>query len=219
MKKYDRYMQNLCDAYVQQFPLSEKYSPYMIWKMAKSQDSTVRGYLAKALVYDTGSVCAVDVLCKLAKDKDSLVRVEAIDSLSEFCCEKSYHVFENAVNDPDVLVRKYATFGLAWLGRSLCPQSTEELLLALEKRENNSHVLIGIYEGLYVLGHEEYFGKLIDLFKINDYQVQCSVLNVFSEIINEKNKAEMKAFVDKVEREQYPKSVQFSLDNLEAVLL
>ena len=81
MKKYDRYIQNLCDAYVQQFPLSEKYSPYMIWKMAKSQDSTVRGFLAKALVYDTGSVCAVDVLCKLAKDKDSLVRVEAIDIL------------------------------------------------------------------------------------------------------------------------------------------
>ena len=214
MKKEDKCSHILIDAYNRQLSLSTYYSPYMLWKFAKSKDYLVRSDLAKALVYDTESKVSLNILCKLAKDKDALVRVEAIDSLSEFCCERSYYAMKSALTDSDNLVRKYASFGLAWIGKNLCPAAAATLLLECEKRENNEHGLVGIYEGMYILGHEEYLHNLIHLFAMDDYQIQCSVLNTLSEIVNEENKSVIRGFIGKIEKMQYPESVQSSLFNL-----
>ena len=218
MKKQEKYSQTLMNTYERQLLLSDRYSPYMLWKLAKSKGDIVRSDLARALVYDTESKVSLDILCKLAKDKDALVRAEAIDSLSRFCCERSYRVMKSALMDSDSYVRKYASFGLAWIGKSLSPISTGEILFEREKRENNVHGLVGIYEGLYILGYENYLNKLIDLFAVHDYQIQCSVLNSLSEIVNKENKSIIKSFVETVKKAHYPKAVEYALLNLENIV-
>lgn len=207
----NKYSILLLDTYEKGLALSDNYSPYMMWKLAKHKDDSVRSDLAKALVNDTESSVALDILCKLSKDKEALVRLEAVDSLSEYCCEKSYKTLKNALCDTDYLVKKYALFGVAYVGEKLCPEETIELLLECEKKDTNLHCKVSIYEGLYILGKETYLDKLMNLFWINDYQIQCTVVNALSEIVDEKNVSLIQKFLDTIQLEKYPVSVLSSI--------
>ena len=213
-----RYSCLLMNMYGKGIAVSSIYSPYMMWKLAKHKDSFVRSDLAKALVYDTKSSVALDILCKLSKDKDSLVRVEAVDSLSEYFCEKSYKALKNALYDPDDLVRKYALFGIAYTGRKLCPETTIDVLCKHREKEMNLHCKLSIYEGLYILGQEEYLEKLMKLFWTNDYQIQCSVVNDLSEVADKENASRIREFLETLNIEDHPVAVQSSMKKLEGVV-
>lgn len=214
-----KYSNILVDIYEKEKSVSSIYSPYMMWKLAKHNDDLVRGYLAKALVYDTESSVALDVLCKLSKDKEPLVRVEAVDSLSEFCCVKSYKVLKNALYDLDYLVRTYALFGIAYIGKKLNPEETIELLQEYDKKEVNLHCKVSIYEGLYMLGQQVYLDKLMNLFWNDDYQIQCSVANALSEVIEQKNVPVIRKFLHTLKIEEYSVAVKSSIENLNNVCL
>jgi len=215
----NKYSTRLIDIYEKGLSLSEIYSPYMMWKLAKCKDDCVRSDLAKTLVYDADSNVALDILCKLAKDKDELVRVEAIDSLSEYCCEKSYKALKNALGDSDYLVRKYALFGISYVGKELCPDETIAILYENEKKEVNLHCKLSIHEGLYMLGEEAYLDRLMSLFWTDDYQIQCSVANALSEIVDENNIMLVRKFLESISLEEHPVSVLSSINNLKKVCL
>ena len=212
-----KYSNILVDIYEKEKSVSSIYSPYMMWKLAKHNDDSVRGYLAKALVYDTESSVALDVLCKLSKDKEPLVRVEAVDSLSEFCCDKSYKVLKNALYDMDYLVRKYALFGISYIGAKINPEEAISLLQECEKKEANLHCKVSILEGLYILGIEEYLDKLMNLFEVDDYQIQCSVANSLAEIVNERNVTIIQRFINGINWNDYSVAVQSSIKRLKNV--
>lgn len=208
---------NLIQLYAKNVRLSEKYSIYRLWKFARNKDASIRSDLAKALVFDSESEAALEILCKLAKDTDELVRVEAIDSLSEFIYEKSYVTMKKALLDSDYLVRKYAALGLAWVGKELLCENTKKVLLHYIEKEKNLHGKVGAYEGLYILGCDEYLDKLIELFGCTDYQIQCSVINALYDIVDEGNVLRIQKWLNIIDRTKYPISVNSSIENLDSL--
>jgi len=72
----------IIDIYNNEEQLSSNLSDELIFQASHSDSVDVRGWLAKALVFDNANKDVVALLCKLSKDDDASVRVEAIDSLS-----------------------------------------------------------------------------------------------------------------------------------------
>lgn len=177
----------LMKSYDEATPLSESLNVEMINSLSNSDSSEIRAWLARALVYHNSDSQAVALLCKLSQDIASSVRVEAIDSLSGFTTQESFDTLCQASEDEDELVRAYAAFGIAYIGRKLHPDRALQTLLDMSQNEKSERVFVDIYEGLYILGKNEMLEKLMSLYNSSDYRVQCATLNVLEELVYPQN--------------------------------
>jgi len=91
----------------------------------------------------------------------------------------------------------------------------KKLLSYAEKKEHSTHVLVGIYEGLYILGNDIALDKLIYLFREDNYHTQCAVLNALGEIVNPDNLHKIVAFISRLDATKYPVSVSGTLLRLQ----
>ena len=205
----------LIDCYENEISLISICNQEELIKLVNSHDIEVRAWIAKAFAIDSENDIAFSYLQQLAGDPDASVRVEAIDSLSEFICTESFNVLTSALYDPDYLVRSYAAFGVAYVGRIISPSAATKLLAMSKDTENNPYVLVSIYEGLYILGDISCLKKLIGLFYSNNYQIQCSVLNALKEILNRDNVMQINCFLQTITYRQLPKSVISSIEELD----
>ena len=136
---------NLCELLIYCF--NEGLSPTNIidWKrlleLADSDSLEVRVCLAKALVNQPVDSNTVELLVKLTKDPSPNVRVEAVDTLGAFPTKASYDRLCVCLNDSDQLVRAYASFGVAVVGKEISPQSA---LKVLQEKENNVRIYIDV---------------------------------------------------------------------------
>lgn len=167
----------------------------------------IRIWLAKALINDDSESVAVQLLCELSQDKEPLVRAEAVDSLRVFVCQESFHALRVAIRDSDELVRAYAVFGIAMVGETIDPVKTQNILQDLIATEDSFHVLIGAYEGLYLLGQKDYLAELFNLFKSDNYSVQCSVLHALEDILDCENRKQIQTFLTSLSLSEYPYAV------------
>ena len=190
-----------CKSIVQQFTDDE------IGNLINNPSSEIREWLSKAFVNDVTSPVALSALCKLAIDEDVNVRLEAIDSLSAFICHDGFETLCGAMDDDDDLVRAYAAYGIGFVGKTIDYPKAVNILKMAEQHEEHKRVLVGIYEGLYYLGYENYLEKLYGLFDTDDYLVQCAVLHALKELLNERNSKKILQFVNGLNRPSYPRSV------------
>ena len=165
--------------------------------LASSRNEDIRSSLAKALVNHKVIDDAVKWLSQLAKDSDALVRVEAVDSLRTFVCRQSFDALCQATVDSDALVRGYAAYGVAIIGKEISFDEAKIILLSMVACENNPRVLVDIYEGLYVLGETTALKDLFSLIHIDDYLVQCAVIHACEEIANDRNKQIILSFLSR----------------------
>ena len=140
---------------------------------------------------------AVKWLSQLAKDSDAHVRVEAVDSLRTFVCRQSFDALCQATVDSDALVRGYAAYGVAIIGKEISFDEAKIILLSMVACENNPRVLVDIYEGLYVLGETTALKDLFSLIHIDDYLVQCAVIHACEEIANDRNRQIILSFLSR----------------------
>ena len=187
-------------------------------RCVQHSNDEIRAWTAKALVNDISKEETVDYLCRLAVDNNPSVRVEAVDSLSEFTHLQSYHALKHAVSDSDYLVRAYAAFGVAYVGKSLLPSDAEMTLLQLKTTETDDFVRVSILEGLYILGDSASLEDLFGMFKSSDYHTQCSILHALEEIWDESNRLRILSFVDTLTVAEYPPAVSGSLKELQKTL-
>lgn len=179
--------------------LSKEMNSDTISALSENNCVDIRIWAARALAYNDFNCVTIHTLCRLAKDEDAQVRVEAVDSLCGFSCPDSYAVMRSAILDSDRLVRAYAAFGVAVIGRTVEPESAQEILLCAEARDTDPRVLTGIYEGLYILEQKSAFDKLIRLFSSNDYHIKCAVLNALIEILNDENRSMVQSFINSID--------------------
>lgn len=59
---------------------------------------------------------------------------------------------------------------------------------------------------------------MMDLFWTNDYQIQFSVINALSEIVDKDNAPRVRYFLEIINIEEYSAAVQSSLKKLEVIL-
>lgn len=163
--------------------------------LANHCSEDVRAWLAKALVNHNNEHTAVSLLAKLSKDEEQLVRLEATDSLSAFANQESFCALLAMMYDKCELVRAYAAFGIAVVGRELFPQKATQILLDVANTETNKRVLVDTYEGLYILGFDSYLKKLMSLFGEDDYQIQIAVLHALEEVKNSSNHQDITQFL------------------------
>ena len=115
----------LMKSYDEAKPLSESLNVEMIDSLSNNDSAEIRAWLARALVYHNSDAQTVALLCKLSQDAASSVRVEAVDSLSGFATQESFEMLCQASVDEDELVRAYAAFGIAYVGKKIYPESVE----------------------------------------------------------------------------------------------
>lgn len=203
-------LDTLIRAYDTQTPLHHLMHDTVIESLLMHHDPQLRSWLAKALVFDSGYPAAAQWLCLLARDGNADVRVEAVDSLSEFPCPRTHEVLRAALTDPDLHVRAYAAFGLAWTKAD----HAAALLSAALDRETENAVRVSILEGLYLLGRRDCLAALMTLFTEDDYHIQCSILHALEEIRNPENDAVIRDFLAALRPEDYPRAVASILEEM-----
>lgn len=90
-----------------------------ILQLVHHEDEFVRAEFAKALVNDAPDQVAMRLLLDLWADREWCVRIEAIDSLSEFPYKESFYALKSGCDDEDELIRAYAVYGLCIVAKKL----------------------------------------------------------------------------------------------------
>jgi len=128
-----------------------------------------------------------NILLKLAKDKDPLVRVEACDSLSYSETSSTYEFLKKtAKQDKNSMVRGYAISSLAEISKILHKNSeTKEFLIEILGNEKVIFTKINIYKALYDMGEKQYLEYLLKSLNTRIYQNRCAVIHLLEEIIND----------------------------------
>jgi HEAT repeat protein len=214
----DPIWESIADCYNTQTPLTKKYTCGQILNFTEHPSSEVRVWTAKALAYEEQSTPIIEMLCKLSTDSDEDVRIEAIDSLSNFTDPRSFDALCHALGDPWELIRAYAAYGVAVVGKETCPDTALSHLLALSENESSNQVLLSTYEGLYILGKHAYLSKLIFLFQTDDYHVKCAVINALAEILSTENYSIIHEFTETLNPETLPASVNSAIMRLKQML-
>ena len=134
--------------------------------------------------------------------------MEAVDVLGAFSGERSFETLCRAMEDPDELVRAYAAFGVAAVGKAVSPQKAKEVLDRAAEGEQSGIALSGIYEGQFLLGDAAALDRLTALFGPGDYHVRCLVLRALGEVMDGQSRPRIKAFLDTLVPEKFPVSVR-----------
>lgn len=189
-----------------------------IWRMSQAKNSEIRCWVAKALSVDAEKTDVCEVLCFLSKDSDTLVRIEAIDSLSNSISYKAYQCLLSAASDSDELVRAYAAYGLACVGQYVEHSDAQHFLLEMLEREKSTRTRVGIMEALYLLGDDKYLPELLQIFESDDYLVRCSVIQALCEIANHTNYTMLESFVANIHFEAEIPAVMSAITQLLGIL-
>lgn len=186
------------------YPLTTVFSKDQLQAITTSESDELRIWAAKALVYENDTDLALSMLSALAIDPDELVRTEAVDSLSAFSSEKSYCAVQAALSDSSALVRAYAAFGTAIIGKTVSPANALESLIDRKAKETSVYVLVSIYEGMYILGEKSCLAQLLELFQENDPYTQRAVLVALGDILDSFNRKTIQAFISSINIKEYP---------------
>ena len=194
--------------------LTDVWKPEQIEALAHHKDAEIR-YLTAELLADGSEVPqAEDLLLELAGDPDTLVRVQAVDSLSAYPTEASFSAMETALDDPCELVRSYGALGRGWVGMVLKKEGTVSLLQKHREASTAVREQAACCEALYVLGRKEALEALLELFPEGDAQARCFILNGLQELVNPYALDRICRFLGEIPTADLPPAVRSSKEEL-----
>jgi HEAT repeat protein len=138
-------------------------------------------------------------LRKLLKDKEWVVRIDAMESLAMLEDLGSMPQIAKLLKDENGVVRSYAATILAEkCGRTYKPQVSKLL-----QTENDTHARLGFLTALFRMGDRHLLSQLLDFLQSEIYQIRCSVIHSVEDLtLNESERATtIKAFL-KVRRKE-----------------
>lgn len=205
----------LSSRYEDESPLLPTCGYDLVHQFANHESAFIRAATAKCLVWDKGED-ALRILCNLAEDNDPTVRVEAVDSLCEYCDQDSLIVLRRSLQDIDELVRVYAATGFAHISIELGQElsTAAQTLKDCLRYEESNLVRVGLLEGLYILGDKDAIRELFDAFDCNDYHTQCFVLHALTEVLNTHNQSIIRNFLAGLQQSEYPIAVADTIARL-----
>ena len=167
----------------------DKHDMKTLETISFSDEAYYRAMVAKLLV-NSETKKSEEILLRLVRDKDSLVRTEACDSLCFSRSDSTYDILKKvARKDKNGMVRGYAIMSLYDIATQINREA--ELNELLQKRllcEKVVFTRISIFTQLYKLGNDKYLEELIALIKTSRYQNRCAVVNSLDEIIDDSNR-------------------------------
>jgi HEAT repeat protein len=153
---------------------------------AVSKDWEVRNTVAEILV-KSNSNTTKEILVKLCKDQNSLVRTNACDSLAVFAYDDVFDILKKiSGKDKCYLVRTYAVMSMYDVGKNL--HIDEEYLLKffaeMVEKEHNTLVKLALFSVMYKCGNRTYIRKIVKCLYCGDYKVRCFAVNILGELKN-----------------------------------
>jgi len=210
--------EKILNVYFSDASLFSVFTPKELIKIIRTATSETRCWIAKALSRDIENNSACAILCLLAGDPDSLVRVEAVDSLSGYINHDAYSGLLKASSDSDELVRAYSAYGIACVGGELDVHDAQLVLNQMLSHETSDRARVGILEALCILGNDSCLYDLLHFFESDDYWVRCAVIHALCEVANRSNCSVLASFVRGLDLSYEPSAVTSALEQLTALL-
>ena len=189
------------EAVLQQLPVAAATEPQ--WRALIHASLSDREYdVRKAAAEAVGRLHLAEeapALIPLLRDREELVRVEAVETLTELRVTSAVSDLEHLVrHDRSWLVRGYAAWGLA----TICGETALPILEQRLQVERSPWTRAQLLLEAYILGKEELLPQLLKCLKSRNYRVRCSVSNHVRWIVNPSNHQKvMDAFTAALNRE------------------
>ncbi len=193
----------------------DEFQMNTLHNLAYSKNSTVRRRTAVLLgrQYDSKSE---DILYHLTFDKNEIVQLEAIDSLSIGKTIKSMQRLVMLLKSNDYYIRYFAVQSLYDIYRNSGFDSENKDLDFLVKirceleKEENDLVRIALYKVAYLCGENEALAAIIRILiraiEECNHSLISPALNILDEILEEPSSmlgTEISPFLDKLDKQQY----------------
>ena len=167
-------------------------------KLSRDEESEIRARVAEVLVISF-DVSSEEILIRLLKDKDEIVRVNACDTLG---CSKSPEILnllkERVVKDKSSLVRGYASLSIADIGNRInLGNNLINFFYDVLKKEKVNWVKINIYRSMYKLGDESSLTQLLTGLNNRLYKNRSVTISCLIDIINPTNCSIIKPIIIK----------------------
>ena len=189
----------LLDEYRDLAVLSDKHFE-ILKELSFDVDEYVRSQVAYHL-YRFVNEDSKNILLKLAKDEDDVVRMEALDSLIIFPFPDVVTFLEEAMlGEEDDIVRRYVIFAWTHVLILLNGVTDEKVKLVEHKRhaEEFSHCALAWCYALFRFGNEGILPELLKFLNDEDYHVRCCTSSFLHDIINPNNEAQIKEAISKL---------------------
>jgi HEAT repeat protein len=112
-------------------------------------------------------------LRKLLKDKEWVVRIDAMESLAMLEDRGSMPQIAKLLKDENGIVRSYAATNLA----EKCGHTYKPKISKLLQTENDPHARVGFLAALFRMGDPHLLPQLLDLLQSEVYQIRCAVIH------------------------------------------
>lgn len=183
----------------------------MISVFANDKDALIRGRCAKLLANASTSK-AKHMLLTLASDKNTLVRTEAYDSLSEFPSKNVQKFLKQAIiHESNALARSYAILSWVDITQTLgVRKKQKKFLKQLKKLPNmkkSEPCMLSFYYAKYLFGHKKAINKILLFLKSSDYQIRCSALNLLQDIVSPENRQYIESSLEQLLQQEVCDSV------------
>ena len=182
--------------------ISDKYIN-VLSQLALDKDINIRCKVAELLINARGKNYR-KILINLAKDKDSLVRTEAYDSLCVYPCKKVEKLLERAMKEEkDELACSYAIMSWGDVVYEIYDDIIDKINVIDEIRNrkliiDSEQCMLSCEYVCYLFGINNSFERIIAFENSNDYHIRCSVINILCDILDEDNEHEIRGILNEV---------------------
>lgn len=163
---------------------------------ANSKDYSIRKELA-VILSDYRNQYAERTLIKLTNDRNYIVQVEALDSLSLFCSKDACDALLSCFKSRHPMVRGYAYLGFAWICYDMRDKNAINCLNTI--RERNSWANVNLRIAKILSGDSEIINIIKKAYPKYGYLNRIRTLNGFNEIIDCITDEERKRIIDFLE--------------------
>lgn len=166
----------------------------------ENQDSLIRSAVATLLVHFNDEI-AQSMLMKLSKDKHSLVRTEAYDSLAVYPTEEVENLLQEAIDhEKNTLARSYAI--LSWIDGVLAGDrlTDRHIKFAQQKflTERSPRCRLSWCYAHYRIGNRSSLTEILSYLGHDNYRMRCSALATADELLDSENKDEIKQAIERL---------------------
>jgi FOG: HEAT repeat len=183
--------------------------------LSHDKGDEIRSQVAEILEIADG-IEAENILIRLLKDEDGLVRSGACDSLRHSNSSEVLSLLIDIIKkDKTDLVRGYAASSIASILVNMNKVEKEyvDFFENLLKKETVTWVKLNIYSALYLLGESSYLYKLIEMLNHKHFRKRGAVVNMLSDIVSNENKEIIKSSLIELLKKEETINVRSSIEN------
>lgn len=178
----------------------------VIKEFSTDHEYSLRSWAAQQLVDYSGEE-AKNILLRLTRDKDYLVRTEAYDSLSAFPYEDVAQALKRAItHERSGLARGYAIMSWAVVKFEMDAVAKEDIQFLKKRRkaERSYHCILDCCYALYILGDKSALKGMLFFLNSKNYQNRCGAINLLRLIFDDDNKEQITdAIVQLLSKEEW----------------